>query len=123
MVESDVSGVMFTANPRAERTDEIVINASWGLGEAIVSGLLIADVPGVTAAWRAQGFFLAERIDLDGWATLRLGRPLSMGRRETSDRLWNRSKREQNRRAAPPPPPGSAWRSRRTSTAQSASNG
>jgi ribosomal protein L11 methyltransferase len=41
-------------------------------GEAIVSGLLPADVPGVLAAWRAQGFFLAERIDLDGWASLRL---------------------------------------------------
>jgi ribosomal protein L11 methyltransferase len=36
--------------------------------------LLYADVPGVLAAWRAQGFFLAARIDLEGWATLRLRR-------------------------------------------------
>ena len=43
-------------------------------GDAIVSGLLLADVPGVLAAWRAQGFFLAERIDLEGWASLRLRR-------------------------------------------------
>jgi ribosomal protein L11 methyltransferase len=43
-------------------------------GEAIVSGLLYADVPGVLAAWRAQGFFLAARIDLEGWASLRLRR-------------------------------------------------
>jgi len=43
-------------------------------GEAIVSGLLYADVPGVLAAWRAQGFYLRERIDLEGWASLRLGR-------------------------------------------------
>jgi len=43
-------------------------------GEAIVSGLLAADVPGVLASWRAQGFFLAGRIDLEGWASLRLGR-------------------------------------------------
>jgi ribosomal protein L11 methyltransferase len=43
-------------------------------GEAIVSGLLPADVPGVLASWRAQGFFLAERIDLEGWASLRLRR-------------------------------------------------
>jgi len=43
-------------------------------GEAIVSGLLSADVPGVLAAWRAQGFFLRERIDLEGWASLRLSR-------------------------------------------------
>src|SRR5271166_589487 len=43
-------------------------------GEAIVSGLLLADVPGVLSSWRAQGFFLAERIDLEGWASLRLRR-------------------------------------------------
>jgi len=38
MVESDVSGVMFTANPLEARTTEFVINANWGLGESIVSG-------------------------------------------------------------------------------------
>ena len=43
-------------------------------GDAIVSGLLLADVSGVLAAWRAQGLFLAERIDLEGWASLRLRR-------------------------------------------------
>ncbi len=43
-------------------------------GEAIVSGLLLADVPGVLASWRAQGFDLAERIELEGWASLRLQR-------------------------------------------------
>jgi ribosomal protein L11 methyltransferase len=43
-------------------------------GDAILSGLLIADVPGVLSAWRAQGFSLAERIDLEGWAALRLRR-------------------------------------------------
>ena len=43
-------------------------------GEAIVSGLLLADVAGVLSAWGAQGFFLRERIELEGWASLRLGR-------------------------------------------------
>jgi ribosomal protein L11 methyltransferase len=43
-------------------------------GDAIVSGLLLADVPGVLASWRAQGFALGERIDLEGWASLRLRR-------------------------------------------------
>jgi ribosomal protein L11 methyltransferase len=43
-------------------------------GEAIVSGLLLADVPGLLASWRAQGFYQAERIDLEGWASLRLRR-------------------------------------------------
>lgn len=43
MVPSEVAGVMFTANPRNARTDEIVLNASWGLGEGIVSGILTPD--------------------------------------------------------------------------------
>ena len=43
-------------------------------GEAIVSGLILADVAGVLASWRAQGFALAGRIDLEGWASLRLRR-------------------------------------------------
>jgi pyruvate,water dikinase len=43
MVEADVSGVMFTANPMTTAVDEIVINAAWGLGEGIVSGVLTPD--------------------------------------------------------------------------------
>ena len=42
--------------------------------DAIVSGLLLTDVPGVLSSWRAQGFYLAERIELEGWASLRLRR-------------------------------------------------
>ena len=43
-------------------------------GEAILSGLLLADVAGVLSAWGGQGFYLKERIELEGWASLRLGR-------------------------------------------------
>jgi pyruvate,water dikinase len=43
MVASDVSGVMFTANPITTATDELVINASWGLGELIVQGAVTPD--------------------------------------------------------------------------------
>lgn len=43
MVESEVSGVMFTTNPINTATDQIVINASWGLGEAVVSGIVTPD--------------------------------------------------------------------------------
>lgn len=43
MVKSSVSGVMFTANPMTAATDEVTINASWGLGEAIVSGIVTPD--------------------------------------------------------------------------------
>ena len=42
--------------------------------ELVLSGLLSRDVPGVLAAYRAQNFFLGQRSDIDGWATLRLSR-------------------------------------------------
>ena len=34
---------MFTANPINNNTNEIMINASWGLGEAVVSGNVTPD--------------------------------------------------------------------------------
>ncbi|MCL7453850.1 MAG: PEP-utilizing enzyme [Anaerolineae bacterium] len=43
MIPSEVSGILFTANPVTGNRDEAVINASWGLGEAIVSGLVTPD--------------------------------------------------------------------------------
>lgn len=43
MVESEVSGVMFTGNPLNAATDQLMINASWGLGEAVVSGIVTPD--------------------------------------------------------------------------------
>ena len=43
MVPSDVSGIMFTANPATGERSEIIINASFGLGEAVVSGLVTPD--------------------------------------------------------------------------------
>jgi len=38
MVNSDVAGVLFTANPITGSREEIVIEANWGLGESLVSG-------------------------------------------------------------------------------------
>jgi rifampicin phosphotransferase len=43
LIASEVSGVLFTANPLTGRRDEIVIDASFGLGEAIVSGQVEPD--------------------------------------------------------------------------------
>jgi pyruvate,water dikinase len=43
MVFSQASGVMFTLEPVSGDTGKIVINASWGLGEAIVSGQVTPD--------------------------------------------------------------------------------
>ncbi|MBI4738166.1 phosphoenolpyruvate synthase [Candidatus Woesearchaeota archaeon] len=38
MVNSEASGIMFSANPVSNNLDEVVIEAGYGLGEAIVSG-------------------------------------------------------------------------------------
>ena len=43
MIPSEVSGIMFTANYLTGNRTEVAINASWGLGEAIVSGLVTPD--------------------------------------------------------------------------------
>jgi pyruvate,water dikinase len=43
MIASEVSGVMFTGNPLNAATDEIMLNASWGLGEAVVQGITTPD--------------------------------------------------------------------------------
>ncbi|WP_167828684.1 phosphoenolpyruvate synthase [Streptomyces sp. MZ04] len=44
LVEPEVSGVMFTADPVNGHRGTIVINAGFGLGEAIVSGLVNPDL-------------------------------------------------------------------------------
>nr|WP_042183120.1 PEP/pyruvate-binding domain-containing protein [Kibdelosporangium sp. MJ126-NF4]CEL15367.1 Phosphoenolpyruvate synthase [Kibdelosporangium sp. MJ126-NF4]CTQ95594.1 Phosphoenolpyruvate synthase (EC 2.7.9.2) [Kibdelosporangium sp. MJ126-NF4] len=43
MVQSEVAGVMFTANPVTGRRHEYVLDASPGLGEAVVSGAVNPD--------------------------------------------------------------------------------
>jgi pyruvate,water dikinase len=43
MVDSEISGVLFTGNPMNTANDEMVVNCSWGLGEAVVSGRVEPD--------------------------------------------------------------------------------
>src|SRR5919205_2978192 len=43
MVPAEMAGVLFTANPVTGARDEIVVDASPGLGEAVVSGLVTPD--------------------------------------------------------------------------------
>ncbi|MBS3820262.1 MAG: hypothetical protein GVY16_11180 [Planctomycetes bacterium] len=38
LVPADVAGVLFTSNPQAADGDEMLLEASWGLGESVVSG-------------------------------------------------------------------------------------
>jgi pyruvate,water dikinase len=43
LVRADVAFVVFTADPVSGNTDQAVITASWGLGEAIVAGVVTPD--------------------------------------------------------------------------------
>lgn len=58
-VVSDVSIVAFSANPVTRNRDEIIVTASWGLGESLVGGTVTPD------AWtvrHADGVLIDERI-------------------------------------------------------------
>lgn len=43
LVPADAAGILFTANPLSGARDQVVINAAWGLGEAVVSGKVNPD--------------------------------------------------------------------------------
>jgi len=62
MVNSEKSGVMFTANPVTNNRNEIMINASWGLGEAVVSGSVTPDEYIVEkGTWKIKEKFIAKK--------------------------------------------------------------
>src|SRR5579884_140195 len=43
LVPAEAAGILFTANPLTGARDQVMINAAWGLGEAIVSGQVSPD--------------------------------------------------------------------------------
>jgi pyruvate,water dikinase len=43
LVPAEAAGILFTANPVSGQRDQIVISTSWGLGEAVVGGLVTPD--------------------------------------------------------------------------------
>lgn len=43
LVPAEAAGILFTANPMNGRRDQMLVNASWGLGEAIVGGGVTPD--------------------------------------------------------------------------------
>jgi len=61
LVASDVSAVVFSANPVTGSRDEIMINASWGLGESIVGGTVTPD----TFIVRKSDFEIIHRMIAD----------------------------------------------------------
>jgi pyruvate,water dikinase len=67
MVQADRSGVMFTVDPIRKRRDRMVIEAVYGLGEGIVSGLL---TPNHYVVDRESGTVIDEFISYQPFAVV-----------------------------------------------------
>src|SRR5512147_1659998 len=61
LVAADVAAVVFSANPITGNRDEVMINASWGLGESIVGGTVTPD----TFTVRKSDLAVIQRIIAD----------------------------------------------------------
>ncbi|MBN1941236.1 MAG: phosphoenolpyruvate synthase [Candidatus Diapherotrites archaeon] len=70
MVESTASGVMFTAEPTGDET-KIVIEAGFGLGEAVVSGSITPDHYVVD---KKEIKLLEKKLNFQEWMIVRKGR-------------------------------------------------
>jgi len=65
MVDAEAAGILFTANPINGHRDEVVINAAWGLGEAIVGGLVSPDtIIAEKATGKVKSYEVAEKTVL-----------------------------------------------------------
>jgi len=71
MVQSDVSGVAFSVHPVTQNIDQVVIEAAYGLGEAVVSGQVTPDTYVVSKnSGRINDKYIAKqtkRLDKKGW--------------------------------------------------------
>jgi pyruvate, water dikinase len=61
LVAADVAAVVFSANPITGNREEVMINASWGLGESIVGGTVTPD----TFIVRKSDLAVTQRIIAD----------------------------------------------------------
>jgi phosphoenolpyruvate synthase/pyruvate phosphate dikinase len=61
LISADVAAVLFSANPITGNRDEVMINASWGLGESIVGGTVTPD----TFIVRKSDLAVVQRVVAD----------------------------------------------------------
>jgi phosphoenolpyruvate synthase/pyruvate phosphate dikinase len=68
LVPADAAGILFTANPLTGARSQMMINAAWGLGEAIVGGHVTPDTVVVD---RASGRIVERKISKKDVMTVR----------------------------------------------------
>lgn len=84
MVDAEVAGVLFTANPLSGKRREVMLDASPGLGEAVVSGAttpdhFVVDTPTGAIRERRIGGKQLEVRPVPGGGTRRVERPPQPG--------------------------------------------
>ena len=116
MINADFAGVMFTADPVSGDRETIMIDASTGLGEAVVSGLVSPDhyplddqgqirsfQPGdLHRTQRLRDAVLAELTRLGVLVAKHFGRPQDIEWAYADDQIWLLQARPMT--ALPPPP-------------------
>ena len=70
MVQSDISGVAFSVHPVTKNYDSIIIEAGYGLGEAVVSGWVTPD----TYIVKKEGLKI-EQLDISSQNKMLVGAP------------------------------------------------
>jgi phosphoenolpyruvate synthase/pyruvate phosphate dikinase len=81
MVDAEVSGVMFTCNPVSGDSSMVAVNASWGLGIAVVGGettpddFLVSKVTGEIVRRTVNAKEIEYVVDADGRGTVRVDVP------------------------------------------------
>ncbi|HLB95516.1 MAG TPA: PEP/pyruvate-binding domain-containing protein, partial [Patescibacteria group bacterium] len=71
MIQSEKSGIMFTVDPLTSDKEKIVIEAGWGLGEAIVSGSVTPDRYVVDKEILK---ILEKKIEPQAWKIVKVGK-------------------------------------------------
>jgi len=61
LVPAQAAGILFTANPLTGARDEMMINAAWGLGEAIVGGHVTPDTWIVSRTGAVRSLQIADK--------------------------------------------------------------
>ncbi|MBI4262185.1 hypothetical protein HY624_01520 [Candidatus Uhrbacteria bacterium] len=74
MIQSEISGVMFTVHPVTKDRNQMIIEAAWGLGEALVSGQVTPDSYVVSKRdWSLIDVSVAEQARMIARKTLGTG--------------------------------------------------
>jgi pyruvate,water dikinase len=61
LIRCDVSFIVFTADPISQNDDHLIISATYGLGEAVVSGLVTPDHIVIDASGEVESYLIGEK--------------------------------------------------------------